>query len=73
MRLTINLRDDLYAVAASLAQAESISISEAVNRLLQRALAEPRAASRKSKNGFPVVRGRKPIGPDDVARVESES
>ncbi|OGQ11657.1 MAG: hypothetical protein A2138_09265 [Deltaproteobacteria bacterium RBG_16_71_12] len=73
MRLTVNLRDDLYAVARSMARAESISISEAVNRLLQRALAEPRAAPRRSKNGLPVVRGRAPFGPDDVLRIESET
>lgn len=73
MRLTINLRDDLYAVARSLARAESISISEAVNRLVQRALVEQPRGPRRSRSGLPVVRGSRPFGPDEVERIESET
>ncbi len=72
MRLTVNLDDDVYKAVRAPAEAEDISISEAVNRLLRRAL-EPRASSiRKSRTGFPIVPGKRPFGPEDVARIELE-
>ena len=75
MRLTINLKSDLYAVARSLAQAEGVSISEAVNRLLRRAIEQPGAPRRRARmrSGFPVARGRRAFGPDDVKRIDSLS
>ena len=73
MRLTINLADDLYGVAKALSKAEDVTISEAVNRLVRRALAPRATAIRKSRGGFPVVPGARPFGADDVARIDSET
>lgn len=73
MRLTVNLESDLYSVAKALSKAEDISISEAVNRLLRRALEPRRPAIKKSRTGFPVVKGSRPLGPEDVARIDFET
>lgn len=77
MRLTVNLEDDLYAVAKSLAKAEDCSISAAVNRLLRRALssdagAVQEASSPYRRSGFPVSRGTKTITADMVLEIDSE-
>ena len=56
MRLTINLEDDLYAVAKSLASAEDKSISHAVNILIRRGLVPQGDARKQPKSGLPVVR-----------------
>ncbi|MCC6622432.1 MAG: antitoxin [Deltaproteobacteria bacterium] len=71
MRLSVNLEDDLYAIAKSLASAERCSISEAVNRLVRRGLTPPSRPSRK-RSGFPVVRGARPISSDEVYRIEGD-
>lgn len=55
MRLTLRLEDDLYGVARSMARDEDITISEAVNRLLRRAL-EPRAPKVKWVQSIPDPR-----------------
>jgi hypothetical protein len=77
MRLTINLERDLYAVARSLAQADDSTISQAVNKLLRRALdpapPPPRAASGRKKGDdhlLPTVRGERPITSEDVYRID---
>lgn len=75
MRLTVNLADDTYAVAKSLAQEEETTVSDAVNKLLRRAL-EPMSArkSRKKWNdGLPVSPGRRMFTCADVDRVEAEN
>lgn len=72
MRLTLRLEDDLYGVARSMARDEDITISEAVNRLLRRAL-EPKAPKVKfSKSGFPIVPCKRKFTSEDVARIEAE-
>ena len=70
MRLTVNLDDDLYGVARSLARAEDISISEAFNRLLRRALAPSPASRTKDKTGLPSSPSKRRFGPDEVADSE---
>ena len=70
MRLTVNLDDDLYGVARSLSRAEDISISEALNRLLRRAL-QPPARPRRDKSGLPTSASKRTFGPDDVADVDA--
>ena len=75
MRLTINLDDDLYAIGKGLAQAEDISVSQAINRLLRRsAEANPRPArsKRNSLSGLRVSRGRRLITAADVRAVEQD-
>jgi hypothetical protein len=78
MRLTVNLDEDLYAIARSLAQAEDCTISAAVNRLVRRSLegavAGGTTGRRQAKrNGFVVSRGRVPVTADVVRTVESEN
>ena len=77
MRLTVNLDEDLYALARSLAQAEDCSVSVAVNRLVRRSFEEDssrRSSSRRrtTRNGFVVSKGRVPITASVVRRIESE-
>ena len=69
MRLTVNLDDDLYALAKSTASSEGTSISDVVNRLLRRSqIASPNTESR---NGFPIIHCRTPLTPEQVDEVES--
>lgn len=70
MRLTVNLDDELYGIARSLARAEDITISEAVNRLLRRAV-EPVPRRRfRDKSGLPRSPSKRRFGPDEVADVD---
>ena len=73
-RLTVNLDDDLYALAVSLAKAEDCSISAAVNRLLRRSLpgGSGSGAPAGHRNGLAISQGREPATVDVVARVEAE-
>ncbi len=59
MRLTINLDDDLYAMARSHAIATKTSISKAVGDLLRRrtAAATPPTSDIHPLSGFPVSQG----------------
>jgi hypothetical protein len=77
MRLTINLDDDLYAVAKSLAQTRDVSISVAVNTLLRRALEPGRieavpAPIAADAGGWPVVRGKRVVTSEDVKALDDE-
>ena len=74
MRLTVNLDSDLYALVVSLAKTVDCSISAAVKRLPRRSLpgASDRGAPLHRRNHFVVSRGRKPITPDAVDRVEAD-
>ncbi len=75
----MNLENDLYALAKSLAKAEDCSVSAAVNRLLRRSL--PGGANDRTKpvrrtirkNGFVVSRGKRVITADTVRQIEAES
>lgn len=71
VRLTINLKENLYRAAKSKAIIEDCSISDAVNRMLEQTLmgqAKPRGESGK---GFPIVPSR-PFGSADVYRIDLE-
>jgi hypothetical protein len=78
MRLTVNLENDLYALAKSQAKAEDCTISTAVNRLLRRSLEaaadpNPKRASRSAKrNGFVISRGKHPITADTIRQIDVE-
>jgi hypothetical protein len=74
--MTVNLEEDLYVLARSLAKAEDCSISAAVNRLLRRALSTqaheaPRSRTPLTRNGFIVSRGRDPITVETVHETEA--
>ena len=73
VRLTINLDEELYAVARSLARAEDCSISLAVNKLLRRGLEtrEP-APVRRRRGALPVVRCPKRFTSDAVYALDAE-
>lgn len=71
MRLTLRLEDDLYRVARSMARDEDITISEAVNRLLRRALERRAPKVKIGKSGFPIVHGKRSFTSEDVARIEA--
>lgn len=72
MRTTLNIDDDLLAVARALAEEEGRSLGEVVSRLLRRAL-EP--APVDYEDGFPVFRvppGTAPITSEMVRRALDE-
>jgi hypothetical protein len=69
VRLTVNLEEDLYSLAKSLAIAEDCSISMAINKLL-RVGAYPEQRINKRKKGFPVVRGRRRFTSEEVYKIE---
>jgi hypothetical protein len=78
MRLTINLDDDLYAMARSHAIATKTSISKAVGDLLRRRILAASAPSSSSPgihplSGFPVSQSEgRPITNGDTRRVVDE-
>lgn len=74
MRLTISLDDDLYAAVKSLARADDLSMSAALNRLLRRAIYPVGAAleAPSVRNGLVVVDGTSPVSSEDVRRFEEE-
>jgi hypothetical protein len=71
MRLTINLEDDLYALARTIAKTEDCSISAAVNGLLRRSLERGRPA-RRPGSLLPEVPCRRSFTSDDVYRADLE-
>lgn len=83
MRLTINLDDDLYAMARSHAIATKTSISKAVGDLLRRntsANAQPASGSLVAESNFhidpvtllPIIRTTRKITAEDVRRADDE-
>jgi Arc/MetJ family transcription regulator len=78
MRLTINLDDDLYAMARSHAIATKTSISKAVGDLLRRNISSRPATAITPPNihpesGFPIsVSGSKPFTNEDVRRMTDD-
>lgn len=74
MRTTLQLDDDVYEVARSLAAAERRSLGEVISRLARQGLA-PRASLRE-RNGFPVFEvppREPPITPEMVKRALEDS
>jgi hypothetical protein len=74
MRTTLNLPDDVYEVARSLAAARSISVGDALAELVRRGL-KPAAPSRKSA-GFPcftIPEDAPPITLEQTLEAEDES
>jgi Arc/MetJ family transcription regulator len=73
MRLTINLDEDLYAVAKSLARTEDSTVSAAVNKLLRRALLPSSKQVRRVKNALPAVACDKRFTSENVYELDSET
>ena len=72
MRLTISLDEDLYAAVKSLARADDVSMSAAINTLLRRAVfpAIEAVPVPSVRNGLLVVEGRGPVTSEDVRLME---
>jgi len=67
MRTTVNLDDDVYEAARSLAESEKESLGRVLSRLARRGLVPARKPSRR-RGGFPVV-----ALPPDSPPVTSET
>lgn len=70
MRTTLQIDDDVYEAARSLARSEGTTLGETISRLARLGLA-PRSHARR-KGGFPVFAvsaGAKPLTPDMVRRA----
>ena len=73
MRTTLNLPDDVYEVAHSLATARRISLGEALAQLVRQALRPPEVTS--NKEGFPtfaVPQNARPITLEQTLAAEDE-
>jgi Arc/MetJ family transcription regulator len=73
MRTTIDLPDDLHAIATSLARDRGCTLSTAVVDLLRRALgsnAQVEVIDRLT--GFPLLASGRPVTTEDVRRLDDE-
>ena len=73
MRTTIDLPDDLHAIATSLAHDRSCTLSIAVVDLLRRALgSNTQVEVIDRRTGFPLLASGRPVTTDDVRRLDDE-
>ncbi len=75
MRTTIDLPDDLLAIARSLARGHKQTLSEAVAELMRRGIDPPKPAvlTRSPISGFPVLQTNgRTITNEDVRAMEDE-
>ena len=74
MRTTIDLPEDVHAVAASIAQDRRQSLSRTIVELVRRDWS-PRSSASVSideATGWSISAGRRPITSEDVRRVDDE-
>ncbi len=74
MRTTVNLPDDLYEIARSMAAAKRTSLGEALAELIRRGL-EPRSRVEADDSGFPqfhVSQHAQPITLEQTLDAEDE-
>jgi Arc/MetJ family transcription regulator len=73
MRTTIDLPDDLHAIASSLARDRGCTLSTAVVDLLRRALgSNTRVEVIDRLTGFPLLASGRPVTTDDVRQLDDE-
>lgn len=72
MRTTLTLDDDVLDAARAVAEAEGVSLGEAVSRLARRGLAPRPVAYPQSFPTFRVSENSRPITADDVRRALDE-
>jgi hypothetical protein len=75
MRTTVDLPDDLYEQAKSIARDTSQTFSETVASLMRRGLGQGRTAAevtRSAETGLPVVRLGTVITTEDVRTLEDD-
>ena len=73
MRTTVNIPDDVYEIASSVANARGISLGDALAELVRRGLRPPTPTQKK--NGFPtfdVPRSGRPITLEQTLAAEDE-
>ncbi|HVV36227.1 MAG TPA: hypothetical protein VHC63_06450 [Acidimicrobiales bacterium] len=72
MRTTIDLPDDIHAVARGLSRDQRITMSEAVVMLIRRGLGEPGnvALGRSRRTGLPLARVGRLVTQDDVRALD---
>ena len=75
MRLSVNLEEENYRLAKSLAREEEISISKAINKLLKRQLpaSQPTSPKKTTRSGFTRVSGKQTVTSSDVTEFLSEN
>ena len=77
MRLTINLEEENYLIAKSLAKEADCSISKVVNGLVRKALhpqtPETDQDQGDSQDGLPIVKGDRVFSSEDVYQIENEA
>lgn len=73
MRTTLNIDDDVLAVARALAEREGISIGNALSGLMRRGIkSRPSVEDEKSPPGFAVFPDAEPITSEDIHRALSD-
>lgn len=75
MRTTINIDDELYSIARSLAESRGISMGEAVSELMRRGV-QSETVSYEQRSGLPVMQVSEdavPITPEQIAQDEDEA
>jgi Arc/MetJ family transcription regulator len=73
MRTTIDLPDDLHAIANSLARDRGSTLSAAVVDLLRRALGpQTNVEVIDQRTGFPLLASGRPVTTDDVRRLDDD-
>jgi hypothetical protein len=74
MRTTVDLPDDLHAVASSLAHDRRQSLSRTIVELVRRGLENEVSASVSidEASGWPIVHVGRPITSEDVRRIDDE-
>lgn len=74
MRTTIDLPDDLHAIATAIARDTHQTLSSAVAKLMRRGLssAEKGGTTKSSRTGLPVAHIGRTITTEDVRRLEED-
>jgi hypothetical protein len=73
VRTTIDLPDDLHAIATSLAHDRGCTLSTAVVDLLRRALgSQTRVETIDLRTGFPLLASGRPITTDEVRNLDDD-
>ena len=75
MRTTLDIDDDVLAVARARAEREHVSIGRVLSQLARAAL-QPTVATPATRNGLPVLsnaRGARPVTPELVNQLRDES
>jgi hypothetical protein len=79
MRLTVNLKDDYYEAARAYAKAENVSLSQAVNHLVEIAFQKANLPSggprgeESRKAAFPASRGARKVTAALVDSIEADA